>query len=329
MLIALLLRLISYKSMTTMLAILTALGMVSTPSIETPINVIDPENVQLTFVAWADPQISNYMPERLGTFEAACEDVMNSSTKIDAFLMAGDIAENGFTSEYNYIAERVVKFNDIFDHHIYCYGNHDIRMKAYSIQKNRLMDFYNSISQNFKHEGTLYYSYEVNGYKFVVMNSEKTVFEEGYYSPTQLAWLDSEIASTQGTGKPVFVMNHQPLQDTHGLPGTWGSPEIFRGGSMGDQNDEVRAIFEKYNNVIFLSGHLHTGFGQYTYEDYGSFKSINLPGLCTNNADGYEEDGQGYVFEVYEDRIVARARVFSTGEYMPTYDITIDLTSMK
>lgn len=320
-----LIKLISYKAMTTVLAIMTALGMVAMPSVETPINIIDEENVQLSFIAWADPQVSNYMPDRLATFEAVCEDVANSSVKVDALLIAGDIAENGFRSEYKYITEKFGKFSDKVDNHIYSFGNHDIRLKAYCVQSERLMDFYNGISQTNKIQDKLYYSYEINGYKFVVINSDKTVFEEAYYSPEQLAWLDSEIASTQDSGKPVFVVGHQPFQNTHGLPGTWGSPEFMHGGGMGDQNDDVKAIFEKYNNVIFINGHLHTGFGEFTYEDYGAYKSFNLPGVCTNNADGCEEDGQGYIFEVYEDQIIARARVFATGEYLPEYDVVIDL----
>ncbi len=320
-----LLKIISYKAMSAMLCIMTALGMVSAPSVETPINIIDEESVQLTFVAWADPQLSNYMPDRLGTFENAVEDVLNSSVKLDALIIAGDIAENGLVSEYNYITDRLVKLNDVVDNHIYSYGNHDIRLKAYCIQSKRLMNFYNGISQTNQIADKLYYSYEINGYKFIVLNSDKSVFEEAYYSAEQLAWLDSEIASTQDSGKPVFVLGHQPLKYTHGLPNTWGSGWIEDAGAIGDQSDDVKAIFEKYNNVIFINGHLHTGFGEYTYEDYGSFKSFNLPGLCTNNADGYEEDGQGYIFEVYEDQIIARARVFATGEYLPNYDVVIDL----
>ena len=320
-----LLKIISYKAMSAMLAIMAALGMITAPSIDAPINIIDEESAQLTFIAWADPQISNYMPDRLGTFENAVEDVLNSSVKLDALVIAGDIAENGLVSEYRHLTDRLVKLNSVVDNHIYNFGNHDIRLKAYCIQRDRLVDFYNGISQTNKLSDKLYYSYEVNGYKFIVLNSEKQVFEEAYYSDTQLAWLDSEIASTQESGKPVFVISHQPFQNTHGLPNTWGSPAFLKGGSMGEQGDAIKAIFEKYNNVIFMNGHLHVGFGQYTYEDYGAYKSITLPGLCTNNADGYEEDGQGYIFEVYEDQIIARARVFATGKYLPEYDFVIDL----
>ena len=48
-------------------------------------------------------------------------------------------------------------------------------------------------------------------------------------------------------------MCHQPFAETHGLP------EVWKTGDMGEQNDEVRAVMEKYNNVFFINGHLHGG----------------------------------------------------------------------
>lgn len=320
-----LLPLIAYKVMTAMLSLMAALGMISTPSVEAPIAPIDSESVQLTFAAWGDSQVSNYLYSREANFTAACEDIKNSSIKLDALVIAGDIAENGLESEYRFVSEKLVDAGDNIGQYIISYGNHDIRMRAFCQQSKRIANFHNELCDGKVEKNRLYYTTEVNGYKFVVMNSDRTEFEEGWYSDEQLAWLDSEIASTADSGKPVFVINHQPLKKTHGLPGTWGSPAIFDAGSIGDQSDEVKAIFEKYDNVIYITGHLHTGFGEYTYEDHGSFKSINLPTIACNNDNGCEEDGQGYIFEVYEDRIVARARVFATGTYMPEYDITIDL----
>lgn len=320
-----LLPLIAYKVMTAMLTIMTALGMISTPSLETPIAPIDSETVQLTFAAWGDSQISNYLYEREAAFVASCEDLKNSAVKLDALVIAGDIAENGLESEYRFISEKLVAANDKIGQYIISYGNHDIRMRAFCQQTQRIAKFHNALCDGKVEKNRLYYSTEVNGYKFIVMNSDRTEFEEGWYSDTQLAWLDSEIASTKDSGKPVFVINHQPLKKTHGLPETWGSPAIFDAGSIGDQSDDVKAIFEKYDNVIYITGHLHTGFGKYTYEDYGSFKSVNLPTISCNNNNGYEADGQGYIFEVYEDRVVGRARVFATGEFLPEYDFTIEL----
>lgn len=320
-----LLPLIAYKVMTAMLTIMTALGMISTPSLETPIAPIDSETVQLTFAAWGDSQISNYLYEREAAFVASCEDLKNSAVKLDALVIAGDIAENGLESEYRFISEKLVAANDKIGQYIFSYGNHDIRMRAFCQQTQRIAKFHNELCDGKVEKNRLYYSTEVNGYKFIVMNSDRTEFEEGWYSDTQLAWLDSEIASTKDSGKPVFVINHQPLKKTHGLPETWGSPAIFDAGSIGDQSDDVKAIFEKYDNVIYITGHLHTGFGKYTYEDYGSFKSVNLPTISCNNDNGYEADGQGYIFEVYEDKVIGRARVFATGEFLPEYDFTIEL----
>lgn len=319
-----LLPLIAYKVMTVMLSIMSALGMISTPSVETPISPVDPETVQLTFAAWGDPQVSNYLYEREANLVAACNDIKNSAVKLDALVIAGDIAENGLESEYRVVSEKLNELQDKVSNYIISYGNHDFRLKAYPLQSKRIANFHNGVSAS-KVSDHLYYSTEINGYKFIVMNNDKTMFEEGFYYDEQLAWLDSEIASTQDSGKPVFVVNHQPLKKTHGLPGTWGAPEFLDAGSIGKQSDTVKGIFEKYNNVIYITGHLHNGFSDYTYEDYGSFKSVNLPTVGCNNGDGYEEDGQGYVFEVYPDRIIGRARVFATGKYMPEYDFTIEL----
>lgn len=317
--------LIAYKVMTVMLSIMSALGMISTPSIDTPVSTVDPDTVQMTFAAWGDPQVSNYLYKREARLVSACSDIKNSSVKLDALVIAGDIAENGLESEYRVVAENLNALKDKVDDFIIAYGNHDSRLKAYPLQSKRIMKFHNSVSTKHQLTDHLYYSAEVKGYKFIVLNNDKTMFEEGYYSPEQLEWLDSEIASTQGSGKPVFVVNHQPLKKSHGLPKTWNAPECLDKGSIGEQSDQIQAIFEKYNNVIFITGHLHMGFGQYTYEDRGSYKLINLPTIGCSNSDGYDADGQGYIFEVYPDRIIARARVFSTGEYMPQYDITIPL----
>ncbi len=317
--------LIAYKVMTLMLTIMTSFGMISTPSVETPIAPVDPDTVQLTFAAWGDSQVSNYLYEREANFVAACNDVKNSAIKLDALVIAGDIAENGLESEYKFVGEKLAELKDNVNDFIISYGNHDIRLKAFGLQSKRIANFHNDLCSGKVEKNHLNYTTEINGYKFIVMNSDKSVFEEGWYSDEQLAWLDSEIASTQESGKPVFVVNHQPLKKTHGLPDTWGSPAIFDAGSIGDQSNDVKAIFEKYDNVIYITGHLHTGFGKYTYEDYGSFKSVNLPTIACNNDNGYEADGQGYIFEVYEDRVIGRARVFATGEYLPEYDFTIEL----
>ncbi len=322
----------SYKFMALILSIMTALGLVMTPKTDSP--VTQDEEAKLSFVFWGDTQVSNIFYERGPRFSAACRDLENINGKLDALLIVGDIAENGMESEYQTIYDMLSPAADKFDHILMCPGNHDVRLKAYKLQMKRFTAFNNSFPNAVQLDGKRYnYTYEINGYKFIVMGTDSSTFEEAYISDEQLEWLDSEIAATQDSGKPVFVMNHQPLKKTHGLPGTWGMPEAFDLGSVGEQSEEIEAIFNKYNNVIYLTGHLHNGVGKYSYQDCGSFKALNVPTVSCNNADGLEDNGQGYVVNVYEDKIVAKGRVFAAGEWIdPSVDnavIEIPLDYLK
>ena len=46
--------------------------------------------------------------------------------------------------------------------------------------------------------------------------------------------------------------------------------------------------------------------------------------MGTNN-----DNATGYVAEVYEGKVIFRARNFEKGEYIPEYDITIPLSKVK
>ena len=158
------------------------------------------------------------------------------------------------------------------------------------------------------------------------MGTDRTEFEEAFISEEQLDWLDDTLKEKSGKGKPVFVILHQILKDTHGLPLTWGSGTNKNAGSVGEQSDEIKAILNKYQDIILITGHMHTGFGQYTYEKVGNFHSVNLPSITIDNKDGdYNEPATGYVTEVYSDKVVFRARDFAKGVYVPDYDIEIKL----
>ena len=157
------------------------------------------------------------------------------------------------------------------------------------------------------------------------MGTDKTEFEESYFSDEQLAWLDANLKDATADGKPAFVVCHQTLKNTHGLPDTWNSP-IESAGSVGDQSDELYEIMNRYTNVFMISGHLHTGIGQYTYEKLGTIHSVNLPSLSINNKDGdYNDAGIGFTMEVLDDSVLFRARDFAKGAYLPDYDIEIPL----
>lgn len=296
------------------------------PSTADPIESLN-NSVKLTYALWADPQISNYLFEREPRIRAAAEDLGNAKSAIDALVLVGDIAENGLECEYevvtNHLADTGVK------NFVFAVGNHDVRLRLYKQVVNRFTDFQNNLNEVADSDlviEKLNYTYEINGYTFIVMGTDKSVFEESYFGEEQMKWLDETLAAKANGGKPVFVIIHQPLALTHGLPLTWGNGTNKKAGNVGEQNDELIEIMNKYTNVFMLNGHLHTGLGQYNYEKVGNFHSINVPSTSIVNKDGeYNDAGTGYMVEVYSDKVVFRARDFAKGTYLPEYDIEIAL----
>ena len=279
----------------------------------------------LTFVAWADSQVSNYILKRDPYFTAACMDVENSAETFDALLIAGDVAENGLICEYEHIADKLPKKN--IRNFLMATGNHDIRMRSYKLTVKRFTAFTNDLNKEIGSElyiDSLRYKTEINGYTFITLGSDKTMFEEAYLSEEQLDWLDSSLNEACGD-KPVFVTVHQPFRLSHGLPDPWGSP-FESAGNVGKQSDALKAVLSKYKNVILISGHLHTGIGQYTYEVINGIHSVNLPSLSITNRDGRVNDyGIGFWVEVFTDSVVFHARNFAQGRNIPEEDIVIKL----
>lgn len=274
-----------------------------------PIVFEDSDNVRVSAAIIADTHLPNREAAEknlANTFE----DVANSKETVDAFMIAGDIADYGFKSEYERFF-RPLDEQKAIKHLLVTMGNHDAR---FFFKKNsgivmKKVEEYLKIKTN----GKTYYSYDINGYTFIIICTEQRVLEKAYISKEQQDFLDRELARGTKDGKPVFVMCHQPFANMHGLP------EVWETGDMGEQNDEVRAVMEKYKNVFFINGHLHGGIYENvvdTVNEANGVHSISIPGYRKPNNFGVTDCGVGYLMEVYDDRVVFRARRFLTGKFM-------------
>ena len=168
-----------------------------------------------------------------------------------------------------------------------------------------------------------YYSYDVEGYTFIVLGSDRQLFEKAKISAAQLSFLDSELERGTREGKPVFVVCHQPLENTHGLP------EVWENGGIGEQSEQVKQILMKYENVFFLNGHLHDGIYEKSLEIFDEQKgvySINLPAYGKENDYGpFSQQGLGVYVENYADRVVFTVRDFFKGNNLDGYTYTFYL----
>ena len=302
------------------LAMLVSSGSFAAPPTDDPIKAVNPDEVQLTFNVSGDSQVNGFNYNRV-YLDLMLQDINGAETEQDAFVVVGDITENCLTSEWDMVNELLGKYN-YGKELVFATGNHDIRLRDYEESLGRFTASYNTITG--EELDSMSYTKEINGYTFVVMGSDDTVMEEAYISDAQLEWLDASLAEATADGKPVFVILHQPLKDSHGLPIPWGNGTNKNAGHVGDQSEEIQAILDAYNNVFLISGHLHLGFGQYTYEKIGNIHAVNVPAIGKGNADGtYNEFATGYSVEVYENEVLFRARDYANGKYLPEYDFTI------
>ncbi len=281
-----------------------------------PIVFEDSENVKLSMAIIADTHLPNRESAEKN-LKNTFLDLANSKEKFDAFLMAGDIADYGTDNEYERFF-RVLDDQKVVSNILVTLGNHDARM---FFKKNEKIIIKKTAEYLGIKNNKIYYSYDINGYTFIVLCTEKRVLEKAYISKQQIEFLDKELARGTKQGKPVFVMCHQPFAETHGLP------EVWKTGDMGEQNDEVRAVMEKYRNVFFINGHLHGGvFPQIaeTINEENGVYSISIPGYRKENNFGITDAGVGYYCEVYDEKVVFKARNFLKGE-----SVTGDYTRLE
>ena len=273
------------------------------------------EAAELKLIAWGDPQISFISPLRSARVYAACRDIENADGRFDSLLLLGDITEYGAKCEYAMAARLINGVAHKFDSVFAVSGNHDIRLRNYKKQLKSFNGFLSSIKNGIAGSDDHYYfSRDIKGYKFIFLGADRACFEGSYISDGQLSWLENEL-DTADENKPVFVLNHQALKNTNGLPITWLGRGSWRG-TVGWENDKLRVVLEKRKNVIYITGHLHYGISQYTYEDLGNIKAVSVPTVGVLNHGAYDRLSQGIILNVYPDRIEGRARVFGEGRYV-------------
>lgn len=240
-------------------------------------------------------------------FIDALDEFNVNNPKADTLVITGDITNTGKDSEYEEFFN-ILYENKHIENTAIAIGNHDLRWNggydiAFPRYKTRYLDKMGI--------DTAYFSKQIHGYTFVILNSEKDLKDEAYLSESQLTWLDNILSQEKGD-KPVFIGIHQPLSKTFPYSYDW---------SVGEQENQLRDILAKYPQCILINGHIHNVLGSVEEVDgvnlsmfYRDDKltAIEVPSLM--------EHGQGYYVNVYEDRVVLVARDFINKLWLPEHD---------
>ncbi len=283
---------------------------------------INSDEIKLNVAIISDTHIDSRLPGGKAYLKQAFKDMEKASVKNDALVVCGDLTNYGEE-------EGIIDFFEILtetstvESKIIAMGNHDIgHVEDLGFTNQEARDWFLKHHNDYlgtEHEKN-YYSYDVKGYKFIVLCDEsEDNWDEFEIYEEQTAFLDAELAEASETGLPSFVICHEPTV------GQNGQETVHDGGSMQPESSErIVSVMEKYDNVFYLSGHMHEGInGNFTEENLGfrNIETVNgvtyvsLPSYLLFNRYGYMGNGMGMQMEVYDDEVVFRARNFSISKW--------------
>ncbi|MBR6005138.1 MAG: metallophosphoesterase [Clostridia bacterium] len=253
--------------------------------------------------------------------------------EIDGVIVSGDLTHSGYDSEFSDVYSILKTYTG--GNMITANGNHDYgrwaksgEMRPYAIKhRNEFMGIDTQKD---------YYSTEINGYKFVVMGSEGNKPNSAYISDEQLAFVKAEVQEGSQGGRPVFVICHWPMRNTHGERWSW---PIIPGGALDSSTTKkLQNNLSQFNNVFYISGHLHAGlngrltrriFSACCVEQHSGITCINVPSLGQGNHLGLTSRGTGMRLTVYSDKAVVEGRNFYTGEWLDNYVYEVSLKNAQ
>ena len=170
-----------------------------------------------------------------------------------------------------------------------------------------------------KEVGCFPYSSKRVCYHFIVIATDEMLDEgDPVLHEEQLEWIDARLAEAAASGKPVFVVGHEPIY----FGGRFTDEYILSDGTPAG----LERIIQKYTNagtvVLFVGGHRHDLMTEECFMNPSeNFYCINLP-TSTKNDEDADRNGDAAALEVYDDRMIIRPRNYISGQW---YDYQFDV----
>ncbi len=262
----------------------------------------------------------NIFRDRTDRLRRAYAGINESGEKINVLLNIGDITNSGTRQDYR-TQKRLEKVYLKAENYVPCLGNHDSWNESadpdYEEAKKLFLDYLKTkgiVSEK------VYYSTVIDGYHFICLGTESLDLHEALpvYSDEQMQWFDSELQEAVKSGLPVFVLSHKPVSGHNGIENSEGLPGT------------VDEIMQKYasaeNPVVFFSGHCHS-FSSDIFDSENNVYYVNMPSTEYNDETENEcndNGGMGLAMEVYEKKIILKARNFITDKWIDGYRFEID-----
>lgn len=293
-------------------------------------SVKNPDEIRLNAAVISDTHIDTRLPCGKALLKKAFTDMNACKSPVDAVIVTGDLTNYGDEAS-------IIDYFDILSEtsnaktKITAMGNHDIgHVRDLGLTNQQARDSF--LKHQNEYMGTSfeknYYSYNVNGYSFIVLcDDSESHWDEFEMFDEQINWLDNELAIATKDGKPAFVICHEPVEGVNGQPTIWDDGAINP-----ESSTKIKAVMEKYRNVFFISGHMHAGINGELTEELLGFKCVetlngvtyvSLPTYLLVNRFGIPWNGMGFQMEVYDEKVVFRARSFVSSRWYSAYEFEV------
>lgn len=258
-------------------------------------------------------QDNNEIP---GQFIDALKDIKDLDPTSSAIVVNGDFADSGNEKQYKTFFDIMANYNPT-PNTIVSIGNHEARWQPGGWEEARTR--YLKYNQQYMgdNNGEMFFDKWIDGYHFIVINTEDALKDNAYLSDKQLAWLDQTMAENADPNKPIFLFFHQCLKDTY---------EMSDMDVGGEQDAQLKAILAKYPQNVMFTGHIHSGPDAAPIANIGYGTQVDLPSF-SYNVRGIRRGQIGYQVNVYNDTVEIKARDYKEDEWLSEYDTTIDFKS--
>lgn len=219
-----------------------------------------------------------------------------------------------------------------------CNGNHDMRSGG----KDSTGTYYgnltfarvtgtDSTAAGYKSKTPYYYMIEPNtGDLFIFMALEEWPDKESNrFSDKEMEWLQDLLDTYYGTGVNIYVIEHATIKN-FSTGDNWDN-KLYGGHMEEARASGLKAIFEKYKDLIWMNGHSHQDYyleqnysnrngeachmihnpavaGTTYYNNKDSSQEYDSPEIYkekgSSGSDGKGLNSQGYFVEVYENEVV-------------------------
>lgn len=276
----------------------------------------------------SDVHVNLALPDRQTRFMSALEEYKQLAPNYQAIAVVGDLTDYGLEDQYN-------TFNNILDPYspngvekILAMGNHEFYEGRYWSDPQFTDQMFIDRFVNKTGVPGLFYDKWVEGtnedkYHFIVLGSEESTpynpkgYEYVKISDQQYQWLEKALSVNADPNKPIFVFTHIPIDNT-----VYGSEEY--GANL--QDGRLKAILQKYPQVILFSGHLHylLNHPRTAYQD--GFTMVNAGTTAYtlyDNGTAPDAFSQGLLVNVYDQKVEIKAREFSNHTWVNEYTVKL------